>query len=314
MNNIKKIISFVFLGLLIFSLNLYAKVENKIIAKVGKEIITAFDVQNEIKTILVINKRVLSQDSINSTKNIAVKNLIGRMVKLSEIKKYNITYYSKEELLAFEEAFAKNLGIEKDNVKIYFSNNNIDYDAFIESRKIELLWKTLIYSIYQKQVTINPIEIENELNLRLKSQVKIKKFNLSELTLENKGIETQKLIKNIYQIIEKEGFKSAVEKFSNSASKINDGNIGWINEVSLSSNYLNELNKINNGEITKPIKSLKNITILKINDLQVTENKNLNKENIKKEIIKFKKDEKLNLFSRSHFSNIENSMVISFNE
>ena len=312
MNNIKKIISFVFLGLLIFSLNLYAKVENKIIAKVGKEIITAFDVQNEIKTILVINKRVLSQDSINSTKNIAVKNLIGRMVKLSEIKKYNITYYSKEELLAFEEAFAKNLGIEKDNVKIYFSNNNIDYDAFIESRKIELLWKTLIYSIYQKQVTINPIEIENELNLRLKSQVKIKKFNLSELTLENKGIETQKLIKNIYQIIEKEGFKSAVEKFSNSASKINDGNIGWINEVSLSSNYLNELNKINNGEITKPIKSLKNITILKINDLQVTENKNLNKENIKNEIIKFKKDEKLNLFSRSHFSNLENTILISF--
>ena len=142
--------------------------------------------------------------------------------------------------------------------------------------------------------------------------MKIKKFNLSELTLENKGIETQKLIKNIYQIIEKEGFKSAVEKFSNSASKINDGNIGWINEVSLSSNYLNELNKINNGEITKPIKSLKNITILKINDLQVTENKNLNKENIKNEIIKFKKDEKLNLFSRSHFSNLENTILISF--
>ena len=312
MNNIKKIISLIILGGLIFNFNLYAKVENKIIAKVGKEIITALDVQNEIRTILTINRKALNQDSINSTKNLAVKSLVARMVKLNEIKKYDITYYSKEELSEFEVAFAKNLGIKKDNVKIFFSNSNIDYDAFIESQKIELLWKTLIYSMYKNQVTVNPIEIENELNLRLKSQVRIKKFNLSELTFENTGIDTQKLIKNIYQIIEEEGFKSAVQKFSTSASKINGGNIGWVNEVSLSSNYLNELNKINKGGITKPIKTLENITILKIDDSQITESKNLDKENIKSSIIKFKKDEKLNLFSRSHFSNIENTILISF--
>ena len=312
MNDIKKKIGIIILSLFVSSTNLSTKVENKIIAKVGTEIITAIDVQNEIRTILAINKKTLNQETINSTKNLAIKTLIGRMIKVNEIKKYNITYYSKEELDQVKINIAKKLGIEKKNTKNFFSSNNIDYDTFVDSQKTELLWKTMIYSMYKNQITINPVEIENELNLRLKSEVKKKKFNLSELTFKNVGIETQNLTKNIYQMIQENGFENAVKKFSISASKINNGNIGWVDEISLSANYLNELNKINKGEITRPIKSLESITILKVNDLQIVENKNLNEQEIKDFIIKNKKDEKLNLFSRSHFSNLENSILIIF--
>jgi parvulin-like peptidyl-prolyl isomerase len=312
MNDIKKKIGIIILSLFVSSTNLSTKVENKIIAKVGTEIITAIDVQNEIRTILAINKKTLNQETINSTKNLAIKTLIGRTIKVNEIKKYNITYYSKEELDQVKINIAKKLGIEKKNTKNFFSSNNIDYDTFVDSQKTELLWKTLIYSMYKNQITINPVEVENELNLRLKSEVKKKKFNLSELTFKNVGIETQNLTKNIYQMIQENGFENAVKKFSISASKINNGNIGWVDEISLSANYLNELNKINKGEITRPIKSLESITILKVNDLQIVENKNLNEQEIKDFIIKNKKDEKLNLFSRSHFSNLENTILIIF--
>jgi len=312
MNDIKKKIGIIILSLFVSSTNLSTKVENKIIAKVGTEIITAIDVQNEIRTILAINKKTLNQETINSTKNLAIKTLIGRTIKVNEIKKYNITYYSKEELDQVKINIAKKLGIEKKNTKNFFSSNNIDYDTFVDSQKTELLWKTLIYSMYKNQITINPVEVENELNLRLKSEVKKKKFNLSELTFKNVGIETQNLTKNIYQMIRENGFENAVKKFSISASKINNGNIGWVDEISLSANYLNELNKINKGEITRPIKSLESITILKVNDLQIVENKNLNEQEIKDFIIKNKKDEKLNLFSRSHFSNLENTILIIF--
>ena len=39
---------------------------------------------------------------------------------------------------------------------------------------------------------------------------------------------------------------------------------------------------------------------------------NLNKEKIKEEIIKIQKQEKLNLFSRSHYSTLENTVLINF--
>ena len=42
-----------------------------IVAKVGNEIITSIDVENEILTILITNKAEITQDTINQTKNIA---------------------------------------------------------------------------------------------------------------------------------------------------------------------------------------------------------------------------------------------------
>ena len=51
-NKFKFIIFFTF----IFSGNLLGNIDNKIIAKIGDEIITGFDVENKIKTILFLSR------------------------------------------------------------------------------------------------------------------------------------------------------------------------------------------------------------------------------------------------------------------
>ena len=58
-----------------------------------------------------------------------------------------------------------------------------------------------------------------------------------------------------------------------------------------------------------------NINIIEVeNELEKIKNDkaDLDPEEIKKQIINAKKQEKLNLFSRSHFSNLENSTNIEF--
>ena len=57
---------------------------NAIVAKVGNEIITSIDVENEILTLLIINKTEVSQDSVNRAKNVATKELVRKLIKKNE--------------------------------------------------------------------------------------------------------------------------------------------------------------------------------------------------------------------------------------
>ena len=200
---------FILINNLIF-LNLSSQIKNTIVVKVGNALITSVDVQNEIITNLIINNQQLNQENINSNKNYAVKNLINKLIKKSEIEKYKVTGYNKKDLEVYLNNVAKNLGTNLSGLKEKFNENQINYQTFIENYKIELMWNTMIFQLYKNQTNINIVDVENE-----------------------------------------------VEKIKQNKSE-------------------EELKQI------------------------------------KKNILNVKKDEKLQLFSRSHFSNIENSVVINF--
>ena len=173
------------------------------------------------------------------------------------------------------------------------------------------MWNSLIFKIYRNQLNINPVEVENEIKQTINKKNNIIEYKLSEIEIPiTKDI--QKIINQVYDSIDKDGFKNAAKKFSVSTSSINNGEIGWISENTLSKNYLNELKKIKEGGVSRPIKIVDSVVILKIDNIKTTANVNINLNKIKDRIINQKKEEKLKLFSRSHFSNLENSILIEF--
>ena len=163
----KKIYFFV---LLIFINNIFytyseSEINNKILVKVGNEIITSHDLQNEIITNLIISKKEVNQDNINLVKDLSVKNLINKKIKKIEIKKYEVKDYSKKELNDYltkiaSERFNTNIA----GLKNIFNENAISFDAFSEAFETELLWNTLIFSLYKNQTNINIVQVENELS------------------------------------------------------------------------------------------------------------------------------------------------------
>ena len=159
-----KLIIFIFFILLNNSIfyKLESKINNIIVVKVGNNIITSLDVQNEILTNLVINNIEINQENINKNKNFSVKNLINKSLKELEINKYDINEYNKQDLQNYINSIAKNLNMDSKNLKEIFVQNNIDYSKFIENYKIELLWNTLIYKIYRNQTNVNIVDVNNE--------------------------------------------------------------------------------------------------------------------------------------------------------
>jgi len=79
----------IFFIILILNNNLIAQNNTKIIAKVGSEIVTSFELENKIKTTLFLAGENLSQKNVNSIKNVSMTSLINLKLKREELKKYN---------------------------------------------------------------------------------------------------------------------------------------------------------------------------------------------------------------------------------
>ena len=136
-------------------------------------------------------------------------------------------------------------------------------------------------------------------------------FKLSEIEITRNNENYQALTDKIYSEIRNKSFVSAVKKFSISETSKNNGSLGWVAKSSLNQQFLSELNKVKKGDFTLPIKNENSIVILKIDDTK-TKKKDIDLENMKNRLIEKKKEEKLDLFSQSHFQNAKNQTYIKF--
>ena len=290
---------------------LSAEIKNSILVKVGNEIITSVEVEIEIMSLLFINNRPINQEEIDKIKRPVVKSLITRTIKEVEIKKFEVTSYNQKQLDQYMLNIAKKFGTDKEGLKGIFIENNLDYIYFKEKFKVELLWNSLIFMLYKNQININPMEVVNTLENNINDQTESKSYHLAEIEILKDGLNSEKL-DEIYKYILYKGFEEAVSKYSISESKTNRGDIGWIDEKNLSKLYKNELASIKQGDVSKPIKLENSINILKIKNIKINQNINIDKDELRIQIIEQKKQEKLQMFSRSHYSNLENKTLIKY--
>jgi len=285
-----------------------SQINNEIIVRVGGSIVSTFDVQNEIVTSLVLKKQEISQENIDNQKNFAIKRLINKLIKKNEIKKFEIEDYSQADLKNYTKRIAKSLDTNENGLKEIFKKYSINYDTFIENYKTELLWNTLIFKIYGNQINVNVIDVENE----VKKFINIDKveLNLSEIEISNSQYNENKL-QEILEVVKREGFNIAAKRFSVSVTAEKEGLIGWVLKETLSKKYLAEIKKMKVKEISAPISNKNSMSLLMINEIR--EKGGVEKvDQIKKKILLKRKEEKLSLFSRSHFSNLENTIQINF--
>ena len=78
----KKISVKIFIIFLFFQeICLLGSVENKIVANIGNQIVSSYELKNKIKTIVFLSKQELNQKNINLAKEQAVRLLIDNKIK-----------------------------------------------------------------------------------------------------------------------------------------------------------------------------------------------------------------------------------------
>ena len=301
----------IFFIILILNNNLIAQNNTKIIAKVGSEIVTSFELENKIKTTLFLAGENLSQKNIDSIKNVSMTSLINLKLKREELKKYNFKNDHFERTKNHLKIVSSKLNINTDELENLFIKNKIDYNEYLNEIKTEFSWQNLIFQIYSKKINIDEKQILNELNSIVKEQKNIEEFNLSEIEVNFVKLdEKNKIIDEIKNHIEKYGFAKSANKFSISNTSLEGGKLGWTNSNSLSKSVYESINKIDVGEYTL-ITSGNNILFLKLNSKRYKENlNNLETEKLKNSIINKQKTDLLNLYSNTHLSLKKNNTLI----
>lgn len=306
-NKILITVSIYFLSTFGFS-DLESQIKNRIVVKVGNSLISSIDVQNEIITNLVLSNQMITQENINKNKDFSLKNLINKSIKRNEINKYKVTKFSKKDLEKYIQDIAKKINTDVNGLKEIFKIHNINYNLLVKNHETELLWNSLIFILYQNQMNINIVEVENEIeNTR---NINKTEYNLSEIEI-TKFEYNENTREKILEQIKINGFEETAKKISISTTAKKGGLIGWVAEESLTKQYSEEIKKIQIEDISLPILSKNSVSFIKINDIRKDKN-NVNEIALKKKILEQKKQEKLSLFSRSHFSNLENTISIIF--
>ncbi len=293
--------------LIIFFLliNKNAVSENKlyIIAKVNHEIITNYDVETESNYLKLLNPN-LNQLDKNRVFGIAKNSLINQIIKKKQLMKIFNFEENQSTVNQIFKDFYTNLNFSNEKEFEQMLKNKKSYSLFEvkEKIKVDFLWNKLIYNLHNKEIKIDKKKILEK--IKNSSQYK-NQYLLSEIFFnrdKNESLENK--ISKIKKSINDVGFNNTASLYSLSETASVGGKIGWIKEENLSPKILEELYKINPGEITNIIKIGNNFLILKIDEIK--KNKiEINKEIKLKEMIDFEKNRQLNQFSNIYFNKIK---------
>ena len=288
--------------------------ENFIVLKVNNNIITKIDVDNEYNYLIALNSNLEKLDK-KKLYRLSKDSIIREKIKKDEIEKYiDIDDFDNENFEVIFKNFYNNLGLNsKKEFEKYLSKYNLSFNDVKQKIFIEISWNNLIYNKFIDQIQINESLIKKQIEAKKNQKKSITNYLLSEILFEvnnNENYEDKisEILKNIKDI----GFEATANIYSIADSSKLGGKLGWIDGDQVSKNIIQDLEILNQGDLTKPISVPGGFLILKLNDkkkIKVKNNFDVKIETNK--VIQYETNKQLDKFSKVYFSRIKKNSFIS---
>ena len=301
----------IFFFIIFYNLITNAK-EIEIKFKIGNDIITNKDIENEKRYLISLNNDLL-KISKNELNKIAENSIIRETIKKNELSKYVELNENSKVVEDIIKDFYKGAGLNSLNeFELYLLKNGIDLDLVKYKINIESNWNQLIFEKFQNQLSINEEEIKNKLKQYILEQnYSNLEYNLSQIIFEVKSNESfEKKYEMILKSISNQGFKNASNLYSIAENAKTGGNIGWINKTQLSNTIIEVIENLKNDEVSKPIQISNGFLIIKINDKRKKEKK-IDFEKEFQRMISREKNNQFNQFSIIYFNKIKQNININ---
>lgn len=304
----KNLILLIILFQFFFIISSYSKIDIKV--KVNNEIITNIDIKKEAEYLKILNPNLIQLNE-NKILELSQISLINEMVKKKEILKYvniNITEnkFSDQYLKSLYQRL--NYNSEDDFKNDLNSRNSYSIKEIKNKINIELFWNEIIYEKYNNLVKINKKTLIDKIENMKKEQ---KEYLLSEIVFVRK--KNEKLEDQLNQIrlsINDIGFKNTANIYSISQSSKFGGDLGWVDESSLSKKISEKISNLKKGELSYPINIGNSYLILKIEDIKINKIQ-IDKEKELEKLVQVERNKQLNKFSRIYFDKSKINYSIS---
>ena len=288
-----------------------SEVTDALFMTIGNKAITQSDVVNEIKILLILNNESYSDDVREKLQKFAVQSIIKRTIKEIEVDRNNFHEFSQQDLNNELIRLADNINADVETLKNICESNELDFSLIENNIKIDLMWNSIIFQLYKNKLSINLDEIDESLKLN-QNEKKIEEYLISEILIKpvNESILASK-IKELKNKIKIEGFENVAKSLSISESALNGGDLGWINENSISEKIRSAIVNVPVGELAEPILLAEGILFFKIRDKRQIDN-NLSLEERKNQLVTLEKIKILKMHSLSHYDKLKRTIAIKF--
>ena len=308
----KSKILFYFFFLLSIKIIFNSEDELKIKLKIENEIITNYDISDEINYLISLNNN-LKKLSKKQIKILANESSIKDKIKYIELNKY---FDLNKKDANLEKIILQNLKYRlkknsKEELKLYFKEYKLEYDYIINKLYVEFLWNKLIYEKYISKVSLNEKELENKIKNTIQNKAGIEELNLMEIVFDLKDNENANDKYNeILKTINEKGFENAANIFSVSSTAKFGGEVGWIKTTQLSDNVIEKLSGLEINKVSKPIQIGNNYIVLKIKEKKIVK-ENINLEAELNKLKQQETDRQLNQYSLIYFNKVKKGIFIN---
>jgi len=305
----------VFFILFLFFQNIsHAAYQNKIIANVGEEIITSYELKNKIITFLILNNLEVNQINVDKSKKEALRFLVVQKIKKKEIDKYSLDKNTKA-IDGHLKNISSKLNVDVAGLEKIFLKNNLSYKLYLDEIEIEVTWQKLVFELYKNKIVVDRKEIEKEIEILTENKKGSDEYELAEIEVNLlNNSEQENKINQVKKSIEEIGFDRTAIKYSTSLTSQNGGKLGWIPSKSLSKEILDIIKKMNVSEISQPFIKSDTLTFYKLINKKTVSFDEVDIVKLKDRIINKQRNELFDLYSKSHISKIKNSILITYNE
>ena len=132
----------------------------KIVRLVNDQVITNYDLENRLKLFSFLNSININNENIDHYANEMLKLMVEEKLQIEQIKKYNIVISDDEVENYIKEAY---IGSNKNilDLKNSLSLNNIKFDIFKESIRIQIAWNELAGRLFYRTLKVSELDIIN---------------------------------------------------------------------------------------------------------------------------------------------------------
>ena len=132
----------------------------KILRLVNDQVITNYDLENRLKLFSFLNSININNENIDHYANEMLKLMVEEKLQIEQVKKYNIVISDNEVENYIKEVYASS----NENIldfKNSLSLNNIKFDIFKESIRIQIAWNELAGRLFYRSLKVSEADIKN---------------------------------------------------------------------------------------------------------------------------------------------------------
>ena len=245
-------------GLFVASDCARAALEQRIVAVVNDEIISAQDLNDRLQLVTVTSGIPDSEQARARLAPQVLRSLIEETLQLQEAERLDITVEDAEIQRALANIAERNQ-MTVEAMRRFFAQNGINLTTLLDQVRSQIAWVKVVNRQIVPRVTVTVDQLDMAVEEARRNEGE-PEYLLSEIVLPvDSPAQAQVVAQDAARLVQtlREGasFESLARQVSAAASAENGGDVGWIRSSAIPQELRNTLERMREGEISDPIPS-----------------------------------------------------------